>query len=134
MTTSGHFPLQFSAPIAGNTETDGTLSIGVGAVRKSGLLGRIPNCSAVRQHPPQPCKPRGPPPPLQAPKSFCARLGVNLRIDGPPPMTSRALFPGYTLQPLGEGPMLAFRAGAVSPGLLAALGAFFPVEEAPPRD
>ena len=51
-----------------------------------------------------------------------------------PPATSRALFPGFTLQPLGHGPLLAFPAGAAPPGLLAALWAFFPVEEAPPGD
>ena len=51
-----------------------------------------------------------------------------------PPTTIRALFLGFTLQPLGEGPPLAFPAGAAPPGLLAALGAFFPVEEAPPTD
>ena len=50
------------------------------------------------------------------------------------PATSRALFPGYTLQSLGDGPQLAFPAGAAPPGVLAALGAFFPVDEAPPRD
>ena len=51
-----------------------------------------------------------------------------------PPATSRALFPGFTLQPLGDGPQLAFAAGAAPPGLLAALRAFFPMEEAPPGD
>ena len=51
-----------------------------------------------------------------------------------PPATGRALFPGFTLQPLGDGPLLAFPAGAAPPGLLAALRAFFPVEEAPPGD
>ena len=51
-----------------------------------------------------------------------------------PPATSRALLPGCTLQPLGDGPLPAFPAGAAPPGLLAALGAFFPVEDAPPRD
>ena len=51
-----------------------------------------------------------------------------------PPATSRALFPGCTIQPLGEGPLLAFPAGAAPPGLLEALGAFFPVEDAPPQD
>ena len=51
-----------------------------------------------------------------------------------PPATSRALFPGFTLRPLGDGPLLAFPAGAAPPGLLAALQAFFPVEEAPLGD
>ena len=51
-----------------------------------------------------------------------------------PPTSSRALFPGSTIQPLGEGPLLAFPAGAAPPGLLEALGAFFPVEDAPPHD
>ena len=51
-----------------------------------------------------------------------------------PPATSRALFPGFTLQPFGDGPLLALPAGAAPPGLLAALRAFFPVEEAPPGD
>ena len=51
-----------------------------------------------------------------------------------PPATSRALFPGSTIQPLGEGPLLAFPAVAAPPGLLEALGAFFPVEDAPPQD
>ena len=63
----------------------------------------------------------------------------SLRGDIPevvlaPPATSRTLFLGYTIQPLGEGPLLAFPAGAAPPGLLAALGVFFPVEEAPPQD
>ena len=43
-------------------------------------------------------------------------------------------FPGCTLQPLGEGPPLAFPAGAAPPSLLAAPGAFFTVEEAPSQD
>ena len=44
-----------------------------------------------------------------------------------PPTTSRALFPGYTLQPLGDGPCWrSWRRPA--------LRAFFPVEEAPTRD
>ena len=51
-----------------------------------------------------------------------------------PPATSQALFPGFTIQPLGDGPLLTFPAGAAPPGLLAALNAFFPVEEALPRD
>ena len=51
-----------------------------------------------------------------------------------PPATSRALFPGFTLQPLGDGPLLAMSAGAAPPGLLVALRAFFPVEDAPPGD
>ena len=37
-----------------------------------------------------------------------------------PPTTSRALFPGFTLEPLGDSPLLAFPAGAAPPGLLAA--------------
>ena len=55
-------------------------------------------------------------------------------VLAPPPATSRALFPGFTLQPLGDGPLLAFTAGAAPPGLLEALQAFFPVEAAPPGD
>ena len=51
-----------------------------------------------------------------------------------PPATCRALFPGFTLQLLGDGPLLAFSASAQPPGLLAALQAFFPVEVAPPGD
>ena len=35
---------------------------------------------------------------------------------------------------LGDGPLLAFPAGTAPPGLLAALRAFVPVEEAPPGD
>ena len=67
----------------------------------------------------------GPPPSQQgaAPEVFLA-----------PPATSRSLFPGFTIQPLGDGPLLAFPAGAALPGLLAALSAFFPVEEAPQED
>ena len=68
-------------------------------------------------------------------------VGVLPVLQGPvlevvldPPATSRELFPGCTHQPLGDGPLLAFPAGAAPPGLLAALGAFFPVEEVPPRD
>ena len=49
------------------------------------------------------------------------------------PATSRALFPGFTLQRLGDGPLLAFPA-VPAPSLLASLRAFFPMEEAPPRD
>ena len=49
-----------------------------------------------------------------------------------PPATSRALFPGFPLQLLKDGPLVAFLAGAAPPGLLAALEAFFPVEAAPP--
>ena len=69
--------------------------------------------------------------------SFSAPLslwGTIPEVVLAPPATSRALFPGFTLQPLGDGPPLAFVAGAAPPGLLAALQAFFPVEEAPPRD
>ena len=50
------------------------------------------------------------------------------------PTCSRALFPGCTLQPLGEGPLVAFPSGAAPPGHLTAPGAFFPMEEAPPRN
>ena len=50
------------------------------------------------------------------------------------PATSRALFPGFTLRPPGDGPMLAFLAGAAPPGLLAALRTFFLVGEAHPGD
>ena len=48
-----------------------------------------------------------------------------------PPATSQGLFPGCTIQPLGEGPLLVFVAGAAPPGLLAALGAFFPWRKRP---
>ena len=41
---------------------------------------------------------------------------------------------GFTIQPLGDGPVLAFPAGAVPLGLLAALQTFFPVEAVPPGD
>ena len=51
-----------------------------------------------------------------------------------PPQISWAVFPCLTLQPLGDGPVLPFPAGVAPPGLLAALRAFFPVEEAPPGD
>ena len=60
--------------------------------------------------------------------------GAVLEVVLAPPVTSRALLPGCTLQPLGDGPLLAFLAGAAPPGLIAAVGAFSPVEEAPPRD
>ena len=50
------------------------------------------------------------------------------------PATSRALFVGFTIQPLGDGPLLAFPAGAAPPGLLAALNALFPVEAAASGD
>ena len=49
-------------------------------------------------------------------------------------LTPPATFPGYTIQPLGDGPLLALLAGAAPPGLLAALDAFFPVEGAPLGD
>ena len=48
------------------------------------------------------------------------------------PATLRALFPGFTLQPLGDGPLVAFQAGAAPPGVLAVLQAFFAVEAVPP--
>ena len=67
----------------------------------------------------------GTPPPLQ---------GATPEVVLAPPATCRALFPGFTIQPLGDGPLLAFLAGAAPPGLLAALQAFFPVEAAPPGD
>ena len=51
-----------------------------------------------------------------------------------PTVTSLAVFPGSIIQPLGQGPPLAFPAGAALPGLLEALGAFFPMEDAPPQD
>ena len=60
--------------------------------------------------------------------------GATPEVVLAPPTTSRALFPGSTLQPLNDGPLLVFPAGTAPPGLLAALGAFVPVEEAPPRD
>ena len=50
------------------------------------------------------------------------------------PVTSRALFLGFTIQPLGDGPLFAFPAGAAPLGLLAALQAFFPVDAAPTGD
>ena len=50
------------------------------------------------------------------------------------PATSRAVLPGCTIQPLGEGPLLAFPAGAAPPGLLEAMGPFGRVEDAPPQD
>ena len=85
-------PLRFPVPIAGNTQADGTLSIWIGAVRESGYLGRTPNGSEVPPPPhsyplvtppstPPPLAPppgAPPPPPLQAPKSFCTRLGVKI--------------------------------------------------------
>ena len=64
----------------------------------------------------------------------CRRPTAVPEVVLAPPATSWALFPGFTLQPLGDGPLLAFPAGAAPPGLLAALRAFFPVEEAPPGD
>ena len=61
-------------------------------------------------------------------------LGAALEVVLAPLATTRALFPGCTIHPLGEGPLLAFPAGAAPPGLLTSLGGFFPVEEAPPPD
>ena len=58
--------------------------------------------------------------------------GTTPEVVLAPPATSRALFPGFTLQPLGDGPLLAFPAGAAPPGLLAALQAFFPMEAVAP--
>ena len=76
-----------------------------------------------------------------------ACLEVVLRVSTPPSLqgtvpevvlaphaTNPAQIPGYTLQPLGDGPLLAFPAGAAPPGLLAALRAFSPMEQVPPRD
>ena len=45
--------------------------------------------------------------------------GTTPEVVLAPPATSRALFPGFTLPPLGDGPLLAFPAGAAPPGLLA---------------
>ena len=61
-------------------------------------------------------------------------LGTAPEVVLAPPATSRELFPGFTIQPLGDGALLAFPAGAAPPGLLAALKALFPVEEAASRD
>ena len=61
-------------------------------------------------------------------------LGATPEVVLASPATSRALFPGFTLQPVGDGPLLAFPAGAAPAALLAALRAFFPVEAAPPGD
>ena len=52
----------------------------------------------------------------------------------PPPATRRALFPGFTIRPFGDGPLLVALASGAPPGLLGVLQAFFPVEEAPPGD
>ena len=51
-----------------------------------------------------------------------------------PPATCRALFPGFTIEPLRDGPLLASPAGAAPPGLIAALQSLFPVQAAPPGD
>ena len=69
--------------------------------------------------------------------------GVVLRVGAPPylletapemvpapPPSSRVLFPGYTIQPLGDATPLAFLAGAGPAGLFATPDAFFPAEEA----
>ena len=47
------------------------------------------------------------------------------------PPATRALFPGFTLQPLWDGALLAFLAGTAPPGLLKALRAFFPWRRRP---
>ena len=60
--------------------------------------------------------------------------GATPEVVLAPLATSRALFPGFTLQPFRDGLLLAFPAGAVPPSLLAALHAFFPVEAALPGD
>ena len=44
-----------------------------------------------------------------------------------PGATEGALLEGHTLQPMGEGPLLAFPAGRAPEGLLRALEALFPV-------
>ena len=69
------------------------------------------------------------------------RVGAPPSLQGATPevvlaplATSRALFPGFTIQPLEDGPLLAFPAGAAPPGLLAALQAFFLMEVAPLGD
>ena len=48
--------------------------------------------------------------------------------------TSRSLFSGFTIERLGDGPLLAYLAAAAPEGLLRALDAFFPVAQAPATD
>ena len=60
--------------------------------------------------------------------------GTTPEVVPAPASTCRARFPGFTLQPLEDGPLLASQAGVAPPGLVAALQAFFPVEAAPPGD
>ena len=83
--------------------------------------------------PPPPLPPQPRAPFIQPPPPPPIGEGPNESAKSPP-ATSRALFPGFNPQPLGDGPLLAFLAGAAPPSLLAALRAFFPVEQAPPRD
>ena len=63
-----------------------------------------------------------------------SRRGTTPEVVLAPPTTIRALFPGFTLQSLGDQPLLAFPAGAAPPGLLRAQQALFPVEAAPLGD
>ena len=51
-----------------------------------------------------------------------------------PPATCWALLPGFTIQPLVDGPLLAFLAGAAPAGFLAASVPFLPLERTPPGD
>ena len=46
-----------------------------------------------------------------------AEAPPSLEVVLAPPTTSRGLFPGFTIQPLGDGPLLAFPAGAAPPQL-----------------
>ena len=74
-------------------------------------------------------------------------LDVILKVGAPPslqgvahevvlalPATSRSLFPGFTIRPLGDGPLLVYLAAAEPQGLLNTLGAFFPTAEVPAAD
>ena len=49
--------------------------------------------------------------------------GATSEVVLAPPATCQVLFPGFTIQPLDGGPLLAFPAGAAPPSLLAALHA-----------
>ena len=63
-----------------------------------------------------------------APRSL---LRSALEVVLAPPARPRALFPGYTIQPLWDWLLLAFPAGTAPPGLFAAPDSFFAVVEAP---
>ena len=84
MTASRNLPLRELVPIAGNT--NGTLSVWLGAVHGLSYLGRTPNCSEV-YHPTTPFHPLGEPPPhtLQV-RLVCPGVCAQAQLKPPDPL------------------------------------------------